>query len=134
MDCLYKTVITYGTFDLFHIGHVRILERAAQLGNRLVVGVSTDEFNSAKNKESVYSFDSRKKIIEACRFVDKVIPENSWDQKAIDILDYNVDVLVMGDDWAGKFDHLENYCKVIYLSRTPDISSTKIKGVCRILT
>lgn len=120
-------VITYGTFDLFHYGHLRILERAKKLGDFLIVGVSTDEFNRIKNKECVYPYEHRAKIVEAIKYVDKVIPEENWEQKETDIKKYNVDILVMGDDWEGKFDDLSKFCKVMYLPRTPDISSTEIK-------
>jgi len=120
-------VITYGTFDLFHYGHLKILERAKQLGDYLIVAVSTDEFNRIKNKECVYPFEHRAKIVEAIKYVDKVIAEENWEQKESDIQKYKVDILVMGDDWKGKFDDLAQICKVIYLPRTPDISSTHIK-------
>ena len=120
-------VITYGTFDLFHYGHLKILERAKQLGDYLIVAVSTDEFNRIKNKECVYPFEHRAKIVEAVKYVDRVIPEENWEQKEADIKKYNIDVFVMGDDWQGKFDNLSKLCKVIYLPRTPDISSTHIK-------
>jgi glycerol-3-phosphate cytidylyltransferase len=120
-------VITYGTFDLFHYGHLKILERAKQLGDYLIVAVSTDEFNRIKNKECVYPFEHRAKIVEAVKYVDSVIPEENWEQKEADIKKYNIDVFVMGDDWQGKFDNLSKLCKIIYLPRTPDISSTHIK-------
>ncbi len=120
-------VITYGTFDLFHYGHLRILERAKKLGDYLIVGVSTDEFNRIKSKECVYPYEHRAKIVEAIKYVDKVIPEENWEQKETDIKKHNIDILVMGDDWEGKFDDLSKFCKVIYLPRTPDISSTEIK-------
>lgn len=120
-------VLTYGTFDLFHYGHLRILQRAAELGDYLIVGVSTDEFNGVKGKRCVYPWEHRARIVEAIRFVDEVIPERCWEQKRRDILDRGVDILVMGTDWRGKFDHLEDICRVVYLPRTPDISSTGIK-------
>ena len=120
-------VITYGTFDLFHYGHLKILERAKALGDYLIVAVSTDEFNRIKNKECIYPFEHRAKIVEAVKYVDRVIPEENWEQKEADIKKYNIDVFVMGDDWQGKFDNLSKLCKVIYLPRTPDISSTHIK-------
>lgn len=120
-------VITYGTFDLFHYGHLKILERAKQLGDYLMVAVSTDEFNRVKNKECVYPFEHRAKIVEAIKYVDQVIAEENWEQKQSDIKKYHVDIFVMGDDWKGKFDDLAKICKVIYLPRTPDISSTHIK-------
>ena len=119
------TVLTYGTFDTFHYGHYELLLRAKNLGDRLIVGVSTDEFNFQKGKESLFPFSKRTSWVQHLDFVDLVIAENSWDQKANDIKRYNVDVFVMGDDWAGKFDDLP--CKVIYLSRTPDVSSTQLK-------
>ncbi len=123
----HKTVLTYGTYDLFHKGHVRLLERARQLGDRLIVGLSTDEFNRVKNKECVYPYEDRFLILSAVRYVDVVIPEDSWEQKVDDIERYGVDVLVMGDDWEGKFDSLREYCEVVYLPRTPCISTTHIK-------
>ena len=124
-----KTVITYGTFDLFHVGHVRLLSRARSLGDRLVVGCSTDEFNAGKGKKSAFNYADRAAILEACRFVDLVIPEMSWAQKADDIRTHGVDIFTMGDDWTGKFDHLEakTGCVVTYLTRTPDISTTDVK-------
>ncbi|MFB4164927.1 glycerol-3-phosphate cytidylyltransferase [Alteribacillus sp. JSM 102045] len=122
-----KKVITYGTFDLLHWGHINILKRAKALGDYLIVAISTDEFNALKNKKAYYSYEQRKMILEAVRYVDEVIPEEKWEQKVEDILDYNVDTLVMGDDWKGKFDYLKPYCEVIYLPRTANISTTKIK-------
>lgn len=122
-----KTVITYGTFDLLHVGHINILQRAKSLGNYLIVGLSTDEFNLLKGKKSVYSYQERKKILEAIKYVDKVIPENNWDQKVTDIKDNHVDIFTMGSDWEGKFDFLKEYCEVVYFSRTPDISTQQIK-------
>lgn len=124
-----KTVLTYGTFDLTHAGHISILERAKSYGNQLIVGLSTDEFNLVKNKHSVFSFQHRKIILEAIRYVDLVIPENSWSQKKIDIVDYNVDVLIMGDDWKGHFDGLNHLCQVLYLKRTEGISTSYLKTV-----
>lgn len=121
------TVITYGTFDLLHWGHIRLLERAAAFGDQLIVGLSTDEFNAVKHKEAYHSYEHRKYILEAIRYVDKVIPEKDWDQKIGDVQKYHADVFVMGDDWAGKFDFLKPYCQVIYLPRTKGISTTKIK-------
>ncbi len=119
-----KTVLTYGTFDLFHLGHVRLLRRLAALGDELIVGCSTDEFNHLKNKKSAMSFEHRMEILEACRYVTKVIPERDWDQKQIDIERENVDIFGMGDDWKGKFDHLKEFCEVVYLPRTEDISTS----------
>lgn len=122
-----KRVITYGTFDLLHWGHIRLLERARALGDYLIVATSTDQFNALKHKEAYHSFEHRKYILEAIRYVDKVIPETSWDQKIKDVKNYNIDIFVMGDDWKGQFDFLKDYCEVIYLPRTEGISTTKIK-------
>ncbi len=121
------TVITYGTFDLFHIGHYRLLRRAKSLGDRLIVGVSTDEFNNKKGKEAYQPFEERFRIVKNLPFVDIVIPEVSWEQKIDDIKEYSVDIFVIGDDWRGKFDHLSIYCRVIYLPRTKGISSTILR-------
>ncbi|MBM4404158.1 MAG: glycerol-3-phosphate cytidylyltransferase [Candidatus Cloacimonetes bacterium] len=121
-------VLTYGTYDLFHYGHLRILKRARELGDYLVVGVSTDEFNALKNKQCVYPYTERAQIVEALKCVDLVIPEENWEQKTDDVRRNNIDIFVMGDDWEGKFDFLRDYCKVVYLPRTPDISSTDIKS------
>lgn len=125
-----KRVLTYGTFDLLHHGHIRLLRRAKALGDYLVVAVSTDEFNSGKGKESAYTFEERKEIVEAVRFVDLVIPEKSWDQKIDDVREYRIDVVVMGDDWAGsdRFDHLKDYCELVFLPRTEGVSTTDIKA------
>ena len=122
-----RRVLTYGTFDLLHYGHIRLLRRAAALGDYLVVALSTDEFNASKGKQSFYSYGVRKEMLEAIRYVDLVIPEESWDQKVTDVDKYHVDVFVMGDDWKGKFDFLKDKCEVVYLPRTPEISTTKIK-------
>ncbi len=122
-----KKVLTYGTFDLLHWGHINLLKRAKELGDYLVVAVSTDEFNAIKNKKSYHSYENRKLILEAIRYVDEVIPENNWEQKIQDVKDHNIDIFVMGNDWEGKFDELRDYCKVIYLPRTEGISTTKIK-------
>jgi len=126
-----KKVITYGTFDLFHVGHLNLLKRAKELGDYLIVAVSTDEFNeSEKNKKTFIPYTERAAIIEAIRYVDKVIPENSWEQKVLDIKTYGVDVFAIGDDWIGKFDFLKEYsCEVIYIPRTPNISTTILKKV-----
>ncbi|MFS1514978.1 glycerol-3-phosphate cytidylyltransferase [Bacillus sp. SCS-151] len=129
-----KKIITYGTFDLLHWGHVNLLKRASELGDNLTVGLSTDEFNKMKNKQSYHNFENRKKVIEAIRYVDKVIPEKNWEQKADDIITHNVDIFVMGDDWKGKFDYLEDYCHVIYLPRTKSISTTMIKKNMELFT
>lgn len=122
-----KRVITYGTFDLLHYGHINILRRAKELGDYLVVAVSTDEFNAIKGKKCYFSYEERAKMVEAIRYVDLVIPEETWEQKVKDIENYHIDVFVMGDDWKGKFDELKEYCEVVYLPRTPEISTTKIK-------
>ena len=125
-----KRVITYGTFDLLHYGHINLLQRAKALGDYLIVGLSTDEFNSKeKNKYCYFTYEERKKMLEAIRAVDLVIPEENWDQKRTDVHLYHVDTFVMGSDWEGKFDFLkEEGCEVIYLPRTPEISTTQIKN------
>lgn len=120
-------VLTYGTFDLLHIGHINLLKRARELGDELIVGVSTDEFNNLKGKFATYNYDERKTIVESLRFVDIVIPENSWEQKIDDIKKYNIDIFVMGDDWKGKFDELNKYCNIVYLPRTENISTSETK-------
>lgn len=122
-----KKVLTYGTFDLLHKGHIRILKRSKELGDYLIVAVSTDEFNALKDKKAYYSYEERKEILESIKYVDLVIPESTWDQKIKDVIKYDVDTFVMGDDWKGKFDFLKDYCEVIYLDRTEGISTTKIK-------
>ena len=123
-----KRVITYGTFDLLHYGHINLLRRAKQLGDYLIVALSTDDFNTnKKNKVCYFSYEERKKLLEAIRYVDLVIPEENWEQKNTDVEKYNADVFVMGDDWEGKFDFLKDKCEVVYLPRTPEISTTKIK-------
>lgn len=122
-----RTVITYGTFDFLHIGHINILRRAKALGDRLIVGLSTDDFNRSKHKQSFSCYEDRKAILEAIRFVDLVIPEHSWAQKAADIQEHDVDVFVMGSDWTGEFDDLKQFCEVIYLTRTENISTSMIK-------
>ncbi len=124
-----KTVITYGTFDLLHYGHINLLRRAKEQGDYLIVALSTDEFNwNSKQKQCYFSYEKRKLLLEAIRYVDLVIPEECWEQKVEDVKKYNVDVFVMGDDWEGKFDFLKSYCEVLYLARTPEISTTQIKG------
>lgn len=120
-------VLTYGTFDLFHLGHVRLLKRAKSLGDKLVVGVSSDEFNQIKGKSSIMPYEHREEIVSSIRFVDQVFPEHNWDQKKADIKRFRADILVMGDDWIGKFDNFKPFCDVVYLPRTQDISSTEIK-------
>ena len=123
-----KKVITYGTFDLLHVGHINLLRRAKAMGDYLLVVLSTDEFNAGKHKEAYHSYEDRKIILEAIKYVDEVIPEVSWDQKISDVVDNNIDVFVMGNDWEGKFDFLKDYCEVVYLPRTEGISTTKIKN------
>ena len=120
-------IITYGTFDLFHIGHLRLLKRVKELGNHLSVSISTDEFNSVKGKKTLIPFEQRKEIVENIKCVDLVIPETCWEQKIEDIKKYEIDIFAMGNDWEGKFDFLKEYCEVVYLPRTEDISSTEIK-------
>ncbi|WP_339283224.1 glycerol-3-phosphate cytidylyltransferase [Oceanobacillus sp. FSL K6-3682] len=122
-----KKVITYGTFDLLHTGHINILRRAKEFGDYLIVAISADEFNAIKGKKAYYSFEQRKAILEAIRYVDEVIAEETWEQKIEDVQKHDVDVFVMGDDWEGKFDFLKGYCEVVYLPRTVGISTTKIK-------
>ncbi|MBN2601446.1 MAG: glycerol-3-phosphate cytidylyltransferase [Candidatus Marinimicrobia bacterium] len=126
-----KKVITYGTFDLFHFGHLRLLQRAKALGDYLVVAVSSDEFNAIKGKKCTYPYEHRARIVEAIKYVDEVIPEHKWEQKIDDVQKHNIDIFVMGDDWEGKFDFLKDYCKVVYLKRTKDISTTQLKGQIR---
>ena len=122
-----KTIITYGTFDVFHIGHLNILERLSGMGDRLIVGVSTDDFNAKKGKNSLFSYEERSKIVGAIHCVDLVIPEHDWAQKKEDIEKFDVTILGMGDDWEGKFDDLGAYCEIIYLPRTAEISSTNLR-------
>ena len=123
-----KRVITYGTFDLLHYGHINLLRRARALGDYLVVVLSTDEFNwNEKHKKCYFTYEQRKQMLEAIRYVDLVVPEENWAQKKTDVAKYGVDVFVMGDDWKGKFDFLKDQCEVVYLPRTPEISTTEIK-------
>lgn len=122
-----KKVITYGTYDLLHVGHINLLRRARELGDYLIVVLSTDEFNAIKNKKAYHSYEDRKIILEAIKYVDEVLPEYTWEQKIQDVVDNDVDVFVMGNDWEGKFDFLKDYCEVVYLARTEGISTTKIK-------
>lgn len=122
-----RKVITYGTFDLLHYGHINLLRRAKELGDYLIVALSTDEFNRQKGKQSYFSYEQRKLLLEAIRYVDLVIPEESWEQKIGDIKEFKVDTFCMGGDWRGKFDYLKDYCRVVYFDRTPEISTTKIK-------
>lgn len=123
-----KKVITYGTFDLLHYGHINLLRRAKAMGDYLIVALSTDEFNwNMKGKKCYFSYEQRKQLLEAVRYVDLVIPENSWEQKISDVHEFKVDTFVIGDDWKGKFDFLQDHCQVVYLPRTPEISTTQIK-------
>ncbi|MDD6311585.1 MAG: glycerol-3-phosphate cytidylyltransferase [Firmicutes bacterium] len=123
-----KKVITYGTFDLLHYGHVNLLQRAKELGDYLIVAISTDEFNwNMKQKKCYFTYEERKRLVEAIRYVDLVIPEESWEQKVEDVKEFKVDTFVIGDDWEGKFDFLKEHCEVVYLPRTPEISTTQIK-------
>lgn len=123
-----RRVITYGTFDTLHHGHIRLLRRARELGDYLIVVLSTDEFNASKGKSALFSYEERKADLEALRLVDLVIPERTWDQKVTDVKLYHADVFTMGDDWTGKFDFLKDQCEVIYFDRTPSISSTQIRN------
>lgn len=123
-----RTVLTYGTFDLFHIGHLRLIERMRQIGDKIIVGVSTDEFNRLKGKFSLIPYADRAAIVGAVKGVDLVIPETCWEQKESDIRTHGVSHFVMGSDWTGKFDHLRELCEVVYLPRTVGISSTSIRG------
>ena len=122
-----KIVLTYGTFDMFHIGHLNLLNRLKRLGDKLIVAVSTDEFNSIKGKKTLIPFEQRALIVQNIKCVDMVISEENWEQKIDDIKKYNVDIFAMGDDWKGKFDFLKDYCKVVYLPRTQNISTTELK-------
>lgn len=122
-----NTVITYGTFDLFHIGHLRLLQRAKELGDRLIVAVSTDEFNHLKGKKCIIPYRQRAEIIQNIRCVDLVIPEHNWEQKVQDVKTHHVNTFVIGADWKGKFDFLSGACNVVYLKRTSDISTTDLK-------
>jgi glycerol-3-phosphate cytidylyltransferase len=121
------TIITYGTFDMFHIGHLRLLQRLQEMGDRLIVGVSTDAFNAVKGKKTLIPFEQRSEIVANIKGVDLVIPETNWDQKIDDIRKYDVDIFAIGEDWKGKFDFLKPYCEVVYLERTKDISTTQLK-------
>lgn len=123
-----KRIITYGTFDLLHYGHINLLRRAKALGDYLIVALSTDEFNwNEKRKKCYFSYEKRKQLLEAIRYVDLVIPEENWEQKESDVKEYHIDTFVMGDDWKGKFDFLKSQCEIVYLERTPEISTTQIK-------
>ena len=129
IDSKIKTVLTYGTYDLLHYGHLEILRKASLLGDKLIVGVSTDKFNEIKGKTCVLPYQKRKELLDSIDYVDKVIPENNWDQKVTDIQDNDIDIFVMGDDWKGKFDELKKFCEVIYFPRTKGISSTKLRSI-----
>ena len=123
-----KKVITYGTFDTIHFGHLKLLERAKNLGDFLIVGLSTDEFNALKGKKSLLNYEERKSYLQAIKYVDLIIPENNWEQKIEDVKKNHVDIFTMGDDWEGKFDFMSDFCQVHYLKRTPSISSTMIRS------
>lgn len=127
-----KRVITYGTFDLLHYGHIELLRRARALGDYLIVALSSDEFNAGKGKRAYFSYEDRRRMLEAIRYVDLVIPEHTWEQKVEDVHRYHVDTFVIGDDWLGRFDFLTNHCEVTYLERTPEISTTQIKSKLRV--
>lgn len=124
-----KRVLTYGTFDLLHYGHIRLLKRAKALGDYLIVAISTDEFNAIKGKKAYHNYETRKEMLEAIRYVDLVIPEENWEQKASDVERYEVDVVVMGSDWAGsdRFEYLKKSCELVFLDRTEGVSTTQIK-------
>lgn len=127
-----KKVITYGTFDMLHYGHINWLRRARALGDYLIVALSSDSFNAIKNKQSFFHYEHRRQMLEAIRYVDLIIPENDWEQKREDIIKHNVNIFVMGNDWEGKFDFLKDICEVVYLERTPEISTTRIKNHLKI--
>ena len=122
-----KIVITYGTFDMFHVGHLRLLKRLKEMGDELIVAVSTDDFNEAKGKKTLIPYDQRVEILSSIEYVDRIIPERSWEQKIEDVKKYKADLFVMGNDWEGEFDFLKEYCEVKYLERTQDISTTQLK-------
>jgi glycerol-3-phosphate cytidylyltransferase len=124
-----KNVLTYGTFDLLHYGHIELLRRAKGFGNRLIVGLSTDEFNEIKGKKCVFKFEKRKELLSSIKYVDEIIREENWEQKISDVKKFNIDVFVIGDDWTGKFDFLKPDCEVIYLPRTAEISTTVLKTI-----
>jgi glycerol-3-phosphate cytidylyltransferase len=128
-----RTVLTYGTFDLFHVGHVRLLRRLRALGDELIVGCSTDGFNALKGKKTVMPYAQRVEILRACRYVDDVFPEEAWEQKRDDIVRFRADIFAMGDDWVGKFDELNDCVEVVYLPRTEDISTTEIRQLVQSL-
>lgn len=128
-----KKVITYGTFDLLHIGHINLLKRAKALGDYLIVGVSTDEFNKVKGKRTIINFKDRMEIVRSIKYVDEVFPETCWEQKRSDVKKFNIDIFVMGDDWKGKFDFLKDLCEVVYLPRTEGIASSYLRDDLRSL-
>jgi glycerol-3-phosphate cytidylyltransferase len=129
-----KKVITYGTFDMFHVGHLELLKRLKSHGDELIVAVSTDEFNEIKGKKTIIPYEQRAQIVEAIKYVDKVIPEEHWEQKVEDVKKYDIDLFIMGDDWEGKFDFLKEYCDVLYLPRTDGISSTALKDTLKTIS
>jgi len=122
-----KIVITYGTFDMFHVGHLRLLKRLKEMGDELIVAVSTDDFNELKGKKTLIPYSQRVEILSSIKYVDRIIPEENWEQKIKDVEKYKVDTFVIGNDWEGEFDFLEEYCEVKYLERTEDISTTQLK-------
>ncbi len=122
-----RTIITYGTFDMFHIGHLKLLQRLKALGDELIVAVSTDEFNALKGKKTLIPYEQRAEIVKNIKCVDQVIPEHNWEQKLKDVQKYNIDIFAIGDDWEGKFDFLKEHCEVVYLERTANVSTTKLK-------
>lgn len=128
-----KRIITYGTFDLLHYGHISLLKRAKALGDYLIVALSSDEFNwNEKRKKCYFKYEKRKSLLEAIRYVDLVIPEKNWEQKITDVKEYHIDIFVIGDDWKGKFDFLKDYCEVVYLPRTAEISTSQIRNDLKI--
>lgn len=122
-----KRIITYGTFDMFHIGHLKLFQRLSKMADELIVAVSTDKFNELKNKKVLIPYEQRAEIVSSIKYVTKVIPEESWEQKIDDIKKYKIDIFAIGNDWKGKFDFLKEYCEVVYLERTKNISSTQLK-------
>lgn len=122
-----KTIITYGTFDMFHVGHLNLLRRLSEMADRVIVGVSTDEFNAGKGKKVLIPYEQRADIVSAIQYVDLVIPEKSWEQKLSDVKKHQVDIFAIGKDWEGKFDFLSDLCEVVYLDRTESISTTDLK-------
>lgn len=126
-----KRVLTYGTYDLLHYGHMELLRRAKELGTELFVGLSTDSFNEEKEKESHFNYEQREQMLNGVRYVDIIFEESNWEQKADDIIKHNIDVIVMGSDWTGEFDHLSDLCEVVYLPRTTGVSSSKIKEILK---